>query len=99
MKDKEFRMMLADLTAKIAVKDAMVMANPKRYLEEMQDYCHSILKVLEDVDHALSPDVVFKFWDENCDKNQIPRPIDIQGEALIRCNAALKVLREYRYGK
>lgn len=99
MKDKEFRMMLARLTAQVSINDAIVMSNPKKYLLEMREHCNSLLKVLDDVDRALSPDIVFDFWDENCDKKQIPRPIDIQGEALIRCNAALKVLREYRYGK
>ncbi|TNF08542.1 MAG: hypothetical protein EP323_01280 [Gammaproteobacteria bacterium] len=94
--DTEFRKKLARLRALIAIKDAQLMANPKPYLEDMAKRCHELLKVLEEVDHALSPDYVFQVWDEQFDKNHVPRPQDIQGEALFRCNKALDVLRKYR---
>lgn len=72
------------------------MANPKPYLEDMAARCHELIKVLEDVEYALSPDAVFDYWDVNANKQQIPKPGDIQGEAFIRCNKAIEVLREYR---
>lgn len=96
MKDQEFRQKLARLQALIAIKDAQLMANPKPYLEDMAQRCHELLRVLEDVEYALSPDAVFDFWDANADKKAIPRPIGINGEALIRCNKALAVLHKYR---
>jgi hypothetical protein len=87
---------LARIQTMIAINDARVMSNPKPYLESMLKRCHELMKTLEDVEHALSPDTVFAFWDEHADKKAIPRPIDIQGEALIRCNKALDVLRKHR---
>lgn len=96
MSDTEFRQRLARLQALIAIKDAQLMANPKPYLEDMGKRCHELLTVLDEVERALSPDCVYDFWDENADKAAIPRPTDIQGEAYIRCNKALDVLRKYR---
>ena len=93
MSEKEFREKLARLTALVAIHDAQVMANPKPYLEEMSKQCGKLLKVLEEVEYALSPDFIYDFWENQCDKGAIQRPQDIQGEALIRCNKALEVLK------
>lgn len=96
MSAEEFRQKLAEMTAKIAIMDAQLMANPKPYLVAMENYCIDLLETLEKVEYALSPDCVFDFWDENCNKKIIQRPNDIQGEAYIRCTKALEVLQEYR---
>lgn len=99
MSDIEFRQKLAELTARIAIMDAQVMANPKKYLEEMSAHANRLIKVLDDVEYALSPDMVYDFWELNCDHSAIPRPQDLNGEAMIRCNAAKDVLRRYRISK
>jgi len=86
---------LAKLQALVAIKDAQVMANPKPYLEELAQECSEIFRVLEEVDRALSPAVVLEYWEENADKKAIPKPDDIQGEALVRCNKARQVIKSY----
>lgn len=96
MSEKETREQLAKLRALVAIKDAQVMANPKLYLEDMARMCQELLDVLEAVDRALSPAVVFDYWEENADKDAISSPGDIQGEALIRCNKAREAIRQYR---
>ncbi len=96
MSDSEFRQKLSKLQAMLAIKDAQLMANPKPYLEDMAKRCDELLKVLDEVDHALSPDYIFEVWDNHVDKQKVSRPSDIQGEALLRCNKALEVLRNYR---
>lgn len=91
MSEERFRLDLARLQAALAIADAQVMANPKKYLSRMSRHCVDLLDVLERVEHALSPDIVFDFAEE---RNM--RPADINGEALIRCNAAKRVLRDYK---
>lgn len=97
MSGEKFQQQLARLRTLVAINDARVMSNPKHYLKKMDKRCNELLQVLEKVENALSPDLVFDHWEQNCDKNQIPRAIDFQGEALLRCNTALKILRDYRY--
>jgi hypothetical protein len=97
-KEEEFRSQVASIAAKIAIKEAQIMANPLKYLESMNKRCNEVLKVLQDVEYALSPDLVFDIWSEGAFDNQI-KPIDIQGEAYLRCNAAKEVLRKYRAGE
>lgn len=99
MKDKQFRQALQELSSKIALKDIDVMCNPKPHLQQAHDIASSMMELFEKIEIALSPCVVFDFWQNNCDHNQIQRPIDINGEALIRCNAALKVIEKFRSGK
>ena len=62
----------------------------------MAKKCNELLQLLEEVEYALSPDSVFDFWDSGVDKTAIPRPSDLQGEALIRCNKALDLLHKYK---
>ena len=99
MNDTEFRQKLAKLQAKLAIHDAQVMANPKPYLEMMYRECMRIIKVLDEVEYALSGAAVYDFWEEHVDKKAIPQPANIQGEALIRCNKALDILRSYKLDK
>tara|TARA_B100001989_G_C24224225_1_gene309391 strand:- start:103 stop:399 length:297 start_codon:yes stop_codon:yes gene_type:complete len=98
MSEREFRERLAKLRTLIAINDAKIMANPKPYLEDMSRRCGELLDVLEKVEYALSPDFIFDVWNECANKEAIQRPQDINGEALIRCNKALDVLREYKGG-
>lgn len=94
----EFRKKLAELQSRIAIKEAQIMADPVPYLSAMSNQCNTLLKVIDDIAFALSPDLVFDYWDTNMDKGMVPNPIDVQGEALLRCNAALEVIRKYREG-
>lgn len=96
MSDIEFRQRLAKLQSMLAIRDAQLMSNPKPFLEDMAERCRDLLKVLEDVEYALSPDSVFDYWDANADKTVLKDPGSIQGEAYIRCNKALAVIRNYR---
>lgn len=96
MSDTEFRQRLAKMQALLAINDAKLMANPKPCLEEMAKRCNRLLRVLDEVDRALSPDCVFDFWGNHADEYHMSQPSDVNGEALIRCNKALEVLRKYR---
>ncbi len=78
------------------VEDAQLMGNHEAYLGDMLKRYLRLLGVLDDIEYALSPDFVFDFWNENVDKDKIPRPTDLQGGAIIRCKKAMEVLREYR---
>ena len=88
---------LARLTTQLAISNAQISANPFPYIDKLTKELIRLLKVLESVEYALSPDYVFDFWNENDDKSAIRNPIDIRGEALIRCNKALEILRIYSH--
>jgi hypothetical protein len=92
--DVEFRQKLAKLQSLVAIKNAQVLANPIPYLEDMSERCVILLKLLEEVEYALSPHIVFDFAQENS-----MEPMDLQGEALIRCNKAKQLIRDYKYKK
>lgn len=93
---KQFQSALEKLRYLIAIQDHELIENPKPHLVAMERRCCELMKTLEQIEYALSPDCVFDVWQECFDKSQIPRPIDVQGEALIRCNKALEVIRNYR---
>jgi hypothetical protein len=95
-KDSDIRHRVAELKTKLAIQDARIMSNPRPYLNEMSKTIGELLRVIEEIDYALSPDAVFDVWSESADKRVFSGPADINGEALIRCNKALKVLREWR---
>jgi len=94
MSDIAFRQKLAELQTRLAIGKAQVLANPEPYLDDLTRRCTDLLKVLEDIDYALSPDCPVD-WAQS--HNPPIKPMNLQGEALIRCNAALKVIRDYRY--
>lgn len=94
MGEREFRMKLAKFRADLAIREAQLIANPLPALKEMESHCVELLRVLEDVKYALSPDLIFDVHEENSDR--LHSPNDIQGEALIRCNKALKILNNYQ---
>ena len=98
-REQEFRQSLARLQAAVAIRNAQVMANPLKYLNEMNDYCNELLGLLDKVEYALSSNFIFDLWDQSFDKTQITRPEDINGEASFRCSEALRVLSEYKLGR
>lgn len=91
---RSFDQRMARLTALVALGEAAFKADPLPVLRAAQREMIELRKVLDRVDHALSPDIVF----ETAEHLHV-RPSNIQGEAYIRCEAAKKVLREYRSGK
>lgn len=94
MSDIEFRQKLARLQAMLAINKAKVLSNPEPFINDLIERCTKLLQVLDDIDYALSPDCAFD-WAMS---HEPPiKPVDLQGEALIRCDAALKVINEYRY--
>lgn len=93
---EELRRKRAELSQKLEILDEKLGYNPRQYLFVIERAYIDLLETLEKVEHALSPDCVFDFWD---DKKIIQRPNDIQGEAYIRCTKALEVLQEYRDNK
>lgn len=99
MRDQELRIKLAEIRSALAIKDSQIVANPIPYLNEMSSRTNEILKLLDDVEHALSPDYIFDYWSAYVNKDMIPRPIDLQGEALLRCNKAIELIQNYRYKK
>ena len=84
------RRIFAKLTAMLAIQDAQMVANPKPYIKAAYDELYKAQECFEAIERALSPDIVFDVAVEND-----IRPTDIQGEAYIRCNAALEVIRKY----
>jgi len=96
MDDLTFKENLAQLYTRRAIDRIQVLANPEPYLDRLAERCCQLQSILEEVDRALHPDTVFDYWLDHADHSAIPRPVDIQGEALIRCNRALRVLDKYR---
>ncbi|PHR58787.1 MAG: hypothetical protein COA47_10300 [Robiginitomaculum sp.] len=96
---EEFLQGLASLRAAIITRDCQIRANPLPHLKAMEKRCAELEDLFNKIDYALSPNMVFDTWDTLCDKDVIQRPTDIQGEALIRCNAALKVISDYNKGE
>ena len=94
MSDIEFRQRLAKLQTLISINKVKVLSNPEPYLNDLSDQVGKLLKVIEDIDYALSSDCA-------CDWAMSHNPpiniVDLQGESLIRCDAALKVIHEFRY--
>lgn len=86
-----FHESLATLIAKVATRKAMILANPEPTLDAMAQHIAKLMTVLRDVEYALSPDVVFEVAIEEGIK-----PIDFQGEALVRCDKAQAVISKYR---
>lgn len=99
MSTEELRIKRAELSQKLAMLDEELGHDPKQYLFALEHYYIALLETLEQVEHALSPDCVFDFWGQNCNKKIIESAGDIQGEAYIRCQKALEVLQEYRDNK
>ncbi len=96
MNVEDLRRKRAELSQKLAKLDFELGNDPKQYLFAIEHAHIDLLETLEKVEYALSPDCIFDFWDENCDKKTIKDPGSIQGEAHIRCQKALEVLQEYR---
>ena len=93
MSHEDFRAALNAMRVQAAINDAQVRqvrADPITYLQEAGKRMYELHKVLEEVQRALSPCAVFDKAEE-----MGMHPMDIQGEALIRCNAASKVLDNY----
>ena len=91
MSDRDMRDLLAELTTKLAMHKALVLADPEPWLDKLTEHAGELLVVLREVEYALSSDCVF----DKANEMGI-RPINFQGEALVRCNKALDVLRKYR---
>ena len=83
--------MIAKLTTMVAISDAQIKSNPIPHLNEAKELLLLAQKCFEDIEMALSPDLIFDMAIEND-----IRPTDIQGEAYIRCNAALNVIKKYK---
>lgn len=90
----EFRRTYARLTALCDLGKAIFMADPLPTLLEAKKQMHEMHMVLERVYVALSPAPVLEMAEELC-----VRPMDFQGEALVRCDAAKKVVRDYMAGR
>jgi hypothetical protein len=91
MSEENFRHDLSRLWAKVIIHDAQVMSDPITHMNRMIQHCAGLLEVLEKVEYALSPDMVFDVAHE-MNINQR----NINGEALIRCNKALAILHAYK---
>jgi len=94
MKDKDFANRLAEFTSKRELARIRILSNPEPYIIDLTKRCGELLHVLRQIEYALSPDMV-------CDVafDMDIKPIDIQGEALIRCNRAKKLLEDYKHGR
>lgn len=87
----DFNEKLAKLQSKLLVQRLFILHDPFPVINTLADRCNRMMEAIEEIDRALSPLPVYEF----ADKHSI-MPHDIQGEALIRTNAALKVIRDYR---
>lgn len=91
---KDFKSTLDRLRYLIAIAERDVIENPLPHLQKAEKQMQEIMDLLEKVDYALSPDYVYDVWEEEY-KDSGMRPMDIQGEALFRCNKAKKLIAEY----
>ena len=95
-RETEFRQRVARLLSNLQIRKAQVLPNPEPYLNDLTARCVELVHVLDDTEYALSPDCAADWA-----LSQTP-PIELgnlQGEALIRCSAALDVLCKYRRGE
>lgn len=91
MSQEKFRQDLAKFHALVAISDARIMSDPLPHLNRMSEHCCELWEVLNKLEYALSPDFIFDY----CQGTPL-EPSNIQGEALIRCNKALEILKEYK---
>lgn len=85
---------LAGLRARVAINNARVRSDPLPYLMKADESITEVLMMLDDLERALSPDIIFDFGLE-----MELRPQDIRGQDTIKLSAVRKVIREYREGK
>lgn len=93
--NSEHKQILAKLEVQLAIRHASIRADPIPLLNTAFHMLARVRKCIDDIDYALSPEVLVD-WGNN-HKPPIQAP-DINGEALIRCNAAKKVIRDYLHG-
>lgn len=87
----EHRMLLARMQANMAISRAKIEANPWPLIDRLQNEVVGYRVLIAEIERALSPDPVWEF----ATQNNIEL-LDVKGEALIRCNAALSVLRQQK---
>lgn len=85
---------MASLMAMAEIKEAQIKSNPIPYLEKAYEELAAARECFEKIEYALSPDIVFDVAD-----GLNIKPTNINGEALIRCEKAKGVIREYMEGK
>lgn len=91
MSERDFKTQLAELRIKLALSKAKVLSDPEPHINKLMGHCSELLKTMEEIEYALSPDIIFDVAMAN-----VMNPCDIQGEALIRCNEALRIIRKYK---
>lgn len=94
MNDTEFRMTLAKLQAAMATRKAQILANPEPYLRKLEEHSVRLLKVLDRIDYALSPDVIF----DTAMAMEID-PDYFEGKASLQLMKARQILSDYRSKK
>lgn len=85
---------IAKLRTMIAISEAEVAANPMPYLREAHSSLIEARICFEELERALSPDVV---WEEA--DNMGVKPIDFIGGDRVKINKASEVLRKYYSGE
>jgi len=81
------------LKALVDDAEARFIADPKPKLAEAMNALHECRQVFEDIQYALSSDYV---WDKA--KQMDIRPIDFQGEDMVKVQKVRQIVNDYFYG-
>lgn len=89
--DRPRRKMLAKFLTTLAIKKAQIASNPFPYLKKADRELGDSIRCMDNVIHALTgTDSIMDFA-----QSHNLKPEEIEGQALIRINAALEIIKEY----
>lgn len=89
--DKEYLEIMARLQTLAAISKAKIDADPKTHIKIISKRLIEMIELVERVEYALSPDLIFDIAQEAETK-----PANINAEALIRCNHALEEIHRFK---
>lgn len=84
---------LSQLTAQLAINDARVRSDPLPYLQEAHHLVSETRELLEQLEWVLEGMDSFDMIQDIAPKMA---PVDFNGEALLRCQKALRMIREFK---
>lgn len=82
--------LLAKLQSQLALNKVLILQNPIPYIEKQQREIFRLHKFLHEVEHAVSPDVVF-----DAAESMGISPRDFRGEELVKLNAVRSAIDKY----
>jgi hypothetical protein len=86
--DKNSQEIFSRLTAQLAIKRAMIDADPWHYVNSLSERLSKALICINEIEHALVPSTL--------SENQPMRPDELYIEALTRLDMAQRVIDKFR---